>query len=187
MQDEDEPMSYLTVAKDREWVKAMKVELDAIEKNQTWSLVDLPTSCKPIGLKWVYKLKWDPSGNILKHKARLVAKALASSHGWKVHHLDVKSAFLHGRLEEEVYVTQPEGYVNANHPAKVYKLSKALYGLRQAPRAWNSRLDKCLKGLNFTRCGLEYAVYTRKQHGNILIVGVYVDDLIVTGYLFEMR
>ncbi|GJU77038.1 ribonuclease H-like domain, reverse transcriptase, RNA-dependent DNA polymerase [Tanacetum coccineum] len=208
MQDADEPTSYLTAAKDQEWVKAIKVELDAIEKNQTWSLVDLPAVRKPIGLKWVYKLKRDPSGNILKHKARLIAKgyvqkprvdfdevfapvarietirillALASSHGWKVHHLDVKSAFLHGRLEEEVYVTQPEGYVKANHPAKVYKLSKALYGLRQAPRAWNSRLDKCLKGLNFTRCGLEYPVYTRKQHGNILIVGVYVDDLIVTG------
>nr|GFA18477.1 ribonuclease H-like domain, reverse transcriptase, RNA-dependent DNA polymerase [Tanacetum cinerariifolium] len=174
MQDVDEPTSYLTASKDREWVKAMK----------------------------------DPSGNILKHKARLVAKgyvqkpgvdfdevfapvarietirillALVSSHGWRVHHLDVKSAFLNGWLEEEVYVTQPEGYVKANHPEKVYKLSKVLYGLRQAPRAWNSRLDKCLKGLNFTRCGLEYGVYTRKQHGNVLIVGVYVDDLIVIG------
>ncbi|GJQ99116.1 zinc finger, CCHC-type containing protein [Tanacetum coccineum] len=208
MQDADEPTSYLMAAKDREWVKAMNVELDAIEKNQTWSLVDLPVGRKPIGLKWVYKLKRDPSGNILKYKARLVAKgyvqkpgvdfdevfapvarietirillALASSHGWKVHHLDVKSAFLNGTLEEEVYVTQPEGYVKTNHPTKVYKLSKALYGLRQAPRAWNSRLDKFLKGLNFTRCGLEYGVYTRKQHGNVLIVGVYVDDLIVTG------
>nr|GEY51139.1 hypothetical protein [Tanacetum cinerariifolium] len=165
------------------------------------------TGRKPIGLKWVYKLKRDPSGNILKHKERLVAKgyvqklrvgfdevfapvaridtiqillALASLHGWKVHHLDVKSVFLNGRLEEEVYVTQPEGFVKANHPEKVYKQSKALYGLRQAPRAWNSRLDKCLKRLNFTRCGLEYVVYTRKQHGNILIVVVYVDDLIVT-------
>nr|GEV49336.1 retrovirus-related Pol polyprotein from transposon TNT 1-94 [Tanacetum cinerariifolium] len=167
----NEPTSYVMASKDREWVKAMKVELDAIEKNQTWSLVDLPVGRKPIGLKWVYKLKRDPSGNILKHKARLVAKgyvqkpgvdfdevfapvarietirillALASSHGWKVHHLDVKSAFLNGWLEEEVYVTQPEGYMKANHPEKLYKLSKALYGLRQAPRAWNSRLDKCL-------------------------------------------
>nr|GEY63172.1 hypothetical protein [Tanacetum cinerariifolium] len=150
------------------------VELDAIEKNQTWSLVDLPIGRKPIGLKWVYKLKQDPSGNILKHKARLVAKgyvqkpgvdfdevfapvarietirillAFVSSHGWRVHHLDVKSAFLNGWLEEEVYVTQPEGYVKANHPEKVYKLSKVLYGLRQAPRAWNSRLDKMWAGI----------------------------------------
>nr|GEW80220.1 zinc finger, CCHC-type [Tanacetum cinerariifolium] len=122
MQDVDEPTSYLTASKDREWVKAMKV-----------------------------------------------------------HHLDLKSAFLNGWPEEEVYVTQPEGYVKANHPEKVYKQSKALYGLRQASRAWNSRLDKCLKGLNFKRCRLEYGVYIRKQHGNVLIVGVYVDDLIVTG------
>ncbi|GJY52448.1 ribonuclease H-like domain, reverse transcriptase, RNA-dependent DNA polymerase [Tanacetum coccineum] len=183
IQDADEPTSYLTAAKDREWVKAIKDELDAIEKNQTWSLVDLPASRKPIGLKWVYKLKQDPSGNILKHKARLVAKGYVQKPGVdfdKVHYLDVKSAFLYGRLEEEVYVTQSKGYVNANHPVKVYKLSKALYGLRQAPRAWNSRLDKCLKGLNL-RCALEYVVYTRKYHGNVLIVGVYVDDLIVTG------
>nr|GEX43524.1 hypothetical protein [Tanacetum cinerariifolium] len=132
MQDTDEPMSYRTAAKDRERVKAMWVELDAIEKCQTWSIVDLPTGRKPIGLKWIYKLKLDPSGNILKHKARLVAKgyvqkprvdfdelfapiarietirillALSSSHGWKVHHLDVNSAFLNGRLEEEVHST----------------------------------------------------------------------------------
>ncbi|KAI3772361.1 hypothetical protein L6452_03546 [Arctium lappa] len=208
MQDEEEPTMYSVAAKDREWVKAMKTELDAIERNQTWSLVDLPAGRKPIGLKWVYKLKRDPSGKILKHKARLVAKgyvqkpgvdfnevfapvarletiriilALSSSHGWKVHHLDVKSAFLNGTLNEEVFVIQPEGFVNDKCPGKVYKLSKALYGLRQAHRAWNSRLDKCLKGLNFMRCGLEHAMYTRKQHGNVLIVGVYVDDLIVTG------
>ncbi|GKF23065.1 ribonuclease H-like domain, reverse transcriptase, RNA-dependent DNA polymerase [Tanacetum coccineum] len=81
MQDADEPTSYLTAAKDREWVKAMKVELDAIEKNQTWSLIDLPAGRKPIGLKWVYKLKRDPSGNILKHKARLVAKGYVQKPG----------------------------------------------------------------------------------------------------------
>ncbi|KAJ9560140.1 hypothetical protein OSB04_005300 [Centaurea solstitialis] len=208
MQDVDEPTTYSVAAKDREWVKAMKSELDAIERNKTWSLVDLPAGRKPIGLKWLFKLKRDPNGKIIKYKARLVAKgyvqkpgvdfdevfapvarletirillALASSRGWKVHHLDVKSAFLNGNLEEEVYVTQPEGYVKANHPEQVYKLSKALYGLRQAPRAWNSRLDKCLKGLKFERCGLEHAVYTRKEGGNLLIVGVYVDDLVVTG------
>nr|GEZ49513.1 hypothetical protein [Tanacetum cinerariifolium] len=117
----------------------------------------------------------------LKQAAKRIVFWIQSLEEFEVHHLDVKSAFLNGWLEEEVYVTQPEGYVKANHPEKVYKLSKALYGLRQAPRAWNSRLDKCLKGLNFTRCGLEYGVYTRKQHGNVLIVGVYVDDLIVTG------
>lgn len=163
---------------------------------------------KAIGLKWVFKIKRDASGNVTKYKARLVAKgyvqkqgldydevfapvarlktvrillALSGKNGWKVHHLDVKYAFLNGELEEEVYVTQPEGFVMEDQPEKAYKLSKALYGLRQAPRAWNSCLDKCLMGLGFAKCSQEHAVYTRNKDGKLLIVGVYVDDLIVTG------
>jgi hypothetical protein len=124
--------------------------------------VDLPAGQKPIGLKWVYKLKKDSSGAIVKHKARLVVKvyvqregidfdevfapvarldsvrlllALAAQEGWLVHHLDVKSAFLNGELKEEVYVVQPPGFVKKGREHKVYKLDKALYGLRQAPRA----------------------------------------------------
>lgn len=107
--------------------------------------------------------------------------ALAGINGWHVHHLDVKSAFLHGKLEEEVYVTQPEGFVQKNKSGLVYKLSKALYGLRQAPRAWNARLDKHLKLIGFVRCAHEYVVYIRKTNSSLLIVGTYVDDLIVTG------
>ncbi|KAI3510533.1 hypothetical protein L1887_17599 [Cichorium endivia] len=208
MHDREEPTSYSMASEDVDWVNAMKSELEVIEKNKTWNLVELPPGRKPIGLKWVFKLKKDPDGRVLKHKARLVAKgyvqkpgidfdevfapvarietvrillALAGNNGWLVHHLDVKSAFLNGDLEEEVYVTQPEGFMNHDEPRKVYKLSKALYGLRQAPRAWNSRLDKCLKNLGFQRCPQEYAVYTKKKNDKLLIVGVYVDDLIVTG------
>ncbi|GJS39677.1 ribonuclease H-like domain, reverse transcriptase, RNA-dependent DNA polymerase [Tanacetum coccineum] len=119
----------------------------------------------------VYKTKRDAKGKIIKYKARLVAKgyvqeqgidfdevfapvarietvrlilALAAYHGWQVHHLDVKSAFLHGELKEEVYVTQPEGFVQQGNSGKVYKLTKALYGLRQAPRAWNKQLTVAL-------------------------------------------
>lgn len=153
-------------------------------------------------------MKRDPNGKILKYKVRIVAKgyvqkqgvdydevfapvarietirvilALAGSSGWRVHHLDVKSAFLNGRLEDEVYVKQPEGFERRNEEGKVYKLSKALYGLRQAPRAWNACLDQYLKKLGFMRCSLDYSVYTRKKQGRILIIGVYVDDLLVTG------
>ncbi|KAL7582697.1 hypothetical protein Lser_V15G42892 [Lactuca serriola] len=158
----------------------MEVELSAIERNKTWELVRLPPGRRPIGLKWVYKLKRDPDGNVLKHKARILL-ALAGINGWHVHHLDVKSAFLHGKLEEEVYVTQPEGFVQKNKSGLVYKLSKALYGLRQAPRAWNARLDKHLKLIGFVRCAHEYVVYIRKTNSSLLIVGTYVDDLIVTG------
>ncbi|GKD70838.1 ribonuclease H-like domain, reverse transcriptase, RNA-dependent DNA polymerase, partial [Tanacetum coccineum] len=166
--------------------------------NNTWTLVELPPGRKAIGLKWVYKVKKDPTGAVIKHKARLVAKghvqeaeidfdevyapvarietvrillALSSKNGWFIHHLDVKSAFLNGELQDEVYVVQPEGYEKKDQPGKVYKLSKALYGLRQASRAWNSRLDSCLKQLGFKRCQQEYAVYTRNKAGKLLIVG----------------
>lgn len=107
--------------------------------------------------------------------------AYAAQRNWEVHHMDVKTAFLNGELEEEVYVMQPEGFVHKQQPYKVLKLHKVLYGLKQAPRAWNFKLDKCLKSLSFEKCPYEHAVYTRKQGGKMMIVGVYVDDLILTG------
>lgn len=186
----------------------MEAELASIEKNKTWELVDLPKNRKAISLKWVFKMKKDPSGKIIKHKARIVAKgyvqkhgidyeevfapvarietvrlilALTGTNGWKVHHLDVKSAFLNGNLEEEVYVLQPQGYEKKEEPNKVLRLPKALYGLKQAPRAWNACLDRHLKSIGFTRCAHEYSVYTKRYDEQALIVGVYVDDLIITG------
>lgn len=168
----------------------------------------MPPGHKGVGLKWVYKLKRDTNGKIIKHKARLVARgyvqkqgidyeevftpvtrletvrvllALAAKKGWEVHHLDVKSAFLNGELQETVYVTQPEGFVKENKEHMVYKLIKALYGLRQAPRAWYTRLSKYLEKLGFTKCPYEHAVYTKREGEEVLIIGVYVDDLLVTG------
>ncbi|GJY79920.1 zinc finger, CCHC-type containing protein [Tanacetum coccineum] len=205
---EEEPRNYKEASIDKKWIEAMEIELDSINKNNTWTLTTLPPDQKAIGLKWVYKTKRDAEGKIIKYKARLVAKgyvqeqgidfdevfapvarietvrlilALAAYHGWQVHHLDVKSAFLHGDLKEEVYVTQPEGFVQQGNSGKVYKLTKALYGLRQAPRAWNVKLDQTLKSLDFKKCNLEQAVYTKRNKTSTLIVGVYVDDLIITG------
>jgi hypothetical protein len=103
--------------------------------------------------------------------------ALAAQEGWAVHHMDVKSAFLNGELEEEVYAAQPPGFVIAGKESKVLRLRKALYGLRQAPRAWNAKLDSTMSGLGFKRSSSEHAVYVR----NKLLVGVYVDDLVITG------
>lgn len=100
--------------------------------------------------------------------------------GWEVHHLDVKSVFLHGELKEEVYVSQPEGFKVKGKEETVLKLSKALYGLRQAPRAWNTLLDRSMKQLGFTKCAREQTVYKRGKDFTGIIVGVYVDDLIVT-------
>lgn len=183
----DEPICVEQAIKNPVWKAAMDQEIDAIEKNQTWQLVDLPTGHKPIDLKWVFKQKTDQNGKVAKHKARLVAKgyvqrhgidydevfapvtrletvrlllALAAKHAWEVHHLDVKSAFLNGILQEEVYVSQPKGYVKQGFENKVYKLFKALYGLRQAPWAWYSRLSQYLLKLGFIKCPFEHAVYT---------------------------
>jgi hypothetical protein len=186
----------------------MSEEINSIEDNNTWELVDLSVGHKPIGLKWAYKLKKNASGMIVKHKVRLVAKdyvqregvdldevfvpvarldlvrlllTLAAQEGWLVHHLDVKSAFLNGELKEEVYVMQPPGFVKENQEHKVYKLNKALYGLRQAPRAWNIKLDRTLKKHGFVHSPLEHGLYARGDLGSRLLVGVYVDDLIVIG------
>ncbi|GJW92234.1 ribonuclease H-like domain, reverse transcriptase, RNA-dependent DNA polymerase [Tanacetum coccineum] len=208
---EDEPKNYKEASSDQKWIEAMKVELDSINRNNTWELTTLPKGHKAIGLKWVFKTKKDANGNIIKHKARLVAKGYIQQHGidfeevfapvarmetirlllaiaannkWEVHHLDVKSAFLHGDLKEEVYVTQPEGFIKRQDNGKVYRLIKALYGLRQAPRAWNIKLDNTLKSLDFKKCALEQAIYTKKSKDSILstlLIGVYVDDLIITG------
>ncbi|GJW01047.1 ribonuclease H-like domain, reverse transcriptase, RNA-dependent DNA polymerase [Tanacetum coccineum] len=107
--------------------------------------------------------------------------AIAANNKGEVHHLDVKSAFLHGDLKEEVYVTQPEGFVKRQDNRKVYRLIKALYGLRQASRAWNIKLDNTVKSLNFKKCALEQAIYTKTSKDSTLLIGVYVDDLIITG------
>ncbi|GJX29806.1 ribonuclease H-like domain, reverse transcriptase, RNA-dependent DNA polymerase [Tanacetum coccineum] len=107
--------------------------------------------------------------------------AIAANKKWEVHHLDVKYAFLHGELKEEEYVTQPEGFTKKGNDRKVYRLIKALYGLRQAPRAWNIKLDNTLKSLDFKKCALEQAIYTKASKDSLLLVGVYVDDLIITG------
>lgn len=159
-------------------------------------------------MKWVFKIKRNADGSINKYKARLVAKgyvqqhgidyeeviapvarieticlliSLAASRGWEIHHLDVKTAFLHGELKETVYVTQMDGFEVKGSESKVYRLRKALYGLKQAPRAWNYKLNKILVGLRFVRCLKEPSVYRRTASGDLLVVAVYVDDLFVTG------
>ena len=105
---------------------------------------------------------------------------LAAAHNWEIHHLDLKTAFLHGDLKDTVYVTQPEGFEVVGSESKVYKLNKAFYGLRQAPRAWNHKLNSILKELLFVKCSKEPSVYLRKIQGDLLFVAVYVDDLFIT-------
>lgn len=202
----EEPASFAEAEREACWCTAMLEELQSIQDNATWDVVNLPAGHRPIGLKWVFKAKHDERGHIVKHKARLVAKgyvqqcgtdfdevfapvarlesvrlilAVAAHQVWQVHHMDVKSAFRNGELQEEVYVQQPPGFT-VGKEGQVLKLNKALYGLRQAPRAWYSKLDACLVSLDFTRSDHEHAVYTRRSAHKPLIVGVYVDDLLIT-------
>lgn len=107
--------------------------------------------------------------------------ALAAQEAWFLHHMDVKSAFLNGELEEEVYVKQPTGFIKKGEEHKVFKLHKALYDLRQAPRAWNTKLDSTLISLGFVKCPLEHAMYKRGTSSDCLLIGVYVDDILITG------
>ncbi|KAK3124877.1 hypothetical protein QOZ80_7BG0595270 [Eleusine coracana subsp. coracana] len=176
--DDDEPRSFAEAKRDGTWRAAMQSKKDAVAENRTWELADLPRGQRAITLKWVFKLKRDEAGAIVKHKARLVARgfvqqegidfddafapvarmesvrlllALAAQEGWCVHHMDVKSAFLNGDLKEE------------------------------APRVWNAKLDSTLKGMGFEQSPHEAAIYRRGNGGNALLVGVYVDDLVING------
>jgi hypothetical protein len=162
----DELASFIEAEHNLGWKKVMMEEMDSIEENGTWSLVDLPHGRKLIKVKWVFKVKQDDHGVVSKHKACLVMKGYAQRHdidydevfvpvarldsvrllialvahkGWEVHHMDVKSAFLNDDLHEEVYVEQPAGFVVTGKEHKVLKLWKALYGFHQAPRAWNTK------------------------------------------------
>ncbi|CAL9010567.1 unnamed protein product [Prunus brigantina] len=209
-----EPESYNQAAKDEACNKAMSEEISMIEKNSTWELVDRPSSKPIVGVKWIYKTKLNLDGSIQKHKGRLVAKgytqkpgidfnetfalvarldtirtliALAAQKGWKLWQLDVKSAFLNGVLEEEVYVDQPEGFVIQGTEDKVYRLRKALYGLKQAPRAWYSEIDTYLYQCGFHRSPSEATLYVRTKEGvGTLIMSIYVDDIVYTGSSDEM-
>ena len=106
--------------------------------------------------------------------------ALAAQKGWIIHHMDVKSAFLNGHLEEEIFVEQPEGFVVHGQEEKVYRLKKALYGLKQAPRSWYGRIDAHLISLGFEKSLSESTLYVKKRDVGIVIVSLYVDDLLMT-------
>ncbi|CAL2251278.1 unnamed protein product [Prunus armeniaca] len=209
-----EPERYAEAAQDKAWLRAMEDELQMIEKNGTWELVDRPTEKPVIGVKWVYKTKLNLDGSIQKNKARLVAKgyaqkpgldynetyapmarldtirtliALAAKKEWKLYQLDVKSAFLNGVLQEEVYIDQPEGYVIKGKEDKVYRLHKALYGLKQAPRAWYGEIDTYFMQCGFKKSLSEATLYTKSRGDrDILIVSIYVDDIVYTGSCKEL-
>ncbi|GJR60394.1 putative ribonuclease H-like domain-containing protein [Tanacetum coccineum] len=168
-------------------------------------LVTSPNGAKVIGTKWVYRNKKDERGVVVRNKARLVAQghrqeegidydevfapvarieairlflAFASFMGFIVYQMDVKSAFLYGTIDEEVYVSQPPGFVDPDHPTKVYKVVKALYGLHQAPRAWYATLSTFLEKHGYKRGTIDKTLFIRRNKKDIMLVQVYVDDII---------
>eukprot|EP00253_Pinus_taeda_P006070 PITA_06070 len=186
----------------------MDEETNAIERNKTWDLVELPKGKEVIRVKWVYKTKSNAEGKIERHKARLVVKgykqqygrdyeetfapvarmetvkavlSIATQNKWKVDQMDVKSTFLNGVLKEEVYIEKPPGYEKKGQEHKVCRLKKSLYGLKQAPREWYSRIDSYLLENRFEKCEGEPTLYIKEKNGKILIVVLYVDDVIFTG------
>jgi hypothetical protein len=160
-----------------DWKEAVHSEIDSILSNGTWEMVDRPYGCKPIGCKWVFNAKLRSDGNIDKYKVRLVAKgytqkegedffytyspvarliiirvllSLAASHGMFVHQMDVKTTFLNGELEEEISMTQPDGFVVKGQEDKVCKLLKSLYGVKHAPKQWHEKFDVTLRRASFS-------------------------------------
>nr|GEW66757.1 Gag-Pol polyprotein [Tanacetum cinerariifolium] len=133
---------------DSAWIEAMQEELHQFDRLQVWELVDKPFGKSVIKLKWLWKNKKDEDQTVIRNKARLVAKGYAQEEGIDFEEsftpMDVKIAFLNGPLKEEVFITQPDGFVDPDHPEKVYRLKKALYGLKQAPKAWYDELSKFL-------------------------------------------
>ena len=184
----------------------MNEEKDSLDTHDTMEYVERPWGKKVIPVHWIYSVKVDDFGNVTRFKARLVAQgcrqipgidvdevfaptssfgarrallSVAAAKDYEIHQVDIKTAFLNGDLEEEVYVTQPPGFENGDSRI-VCRLNKALYGLKQSPRAWHKKLDMEMTKLGFEACKSDAGVYVRKQAGNPpLYVLVYVDDLLV--------
>lgn len=191
------------------WQKAIDDEIRSLKENETWKLVQLPKDKKPIHCKWVFKIKKDSDGNVVKYKARLVAKgftqvrgvdynetyspvvrsstlrllfSLAAEYDWFIDQWDVNTAFLYGKLKEDIYMLQPKGAVVKGKETMVCKLQRSLYGLKQASNAWFNELDKTMLDLGFIQSKIEPCLYHKNARDNkIIIVVVYVDDIFVFG------
>ena len=209
--DDDEPSSYteaMSRPDAAQWRAAIESELDSLKRTGTWTLTPLGAGRQAIGSRWVLKIKRKADGTVDKYKARLVAKgyaqkagvdydetfapvakftsirmllALAAHHDFDIHHMDVKTAFLNGDLEEVIYMQQPEGYSTAARGEQrlVCKLQKALYGLKQAGRAWNEKILDALVRLQFTPLDSDSCVFVHQGDSYVMYIVLYVDDLLI--------
>ncbi|GJY87596.1 retrovirus-related pol polyprotein from transposon TNT 1-94 [Tanacetum coccineum] len=200
-----EPKDVKEALKDESGVVAMQEKLNQFVANNIWELVPLPISQSVIGTKWVFRNKLDKNGIVSRNKARLVAQgynqqegiaydetyalvarlesirillAIACANDFKLYQMDVKSTFLNGCINEEVYIAQPPGFINFQKPNYVYKLKKALYGLKQAPKAWYDRLKAFLIKQEYAMGMVDNTLFTKKSKSHLIIVQIYVDDII---------
>ncbi|GJT71170.1 retrovirus-related pol polyprotein from transposon TNT 1-94 [Tanacetum coccineum] len=200
-----EPKNFKQAMTKPSWIDAMQEEIHEFQRLEVWELVSCPDKVLLIKLKWIYKVKTDEFGGVLKNKARLVAQGFRQEEGidfeesfapvarieairifianaahknMTIYQMDVKTAFLNGELKEEVYVSQPEGFVDQDNPSHVYKLKKALYGLKQAPRAWYDMLSSFLISQHFSKGAVDPTLFTRQAGNDLLPVQIYVDDII---------
>ena len=206
-----EPQTYKEAVASPEaplWKEAINSEVESILQNHTWELVDLPPGNKLIGYKWIFKRKFKTDGSIDKYKARLVAKgyrqkegldyfdtyspvsritsirmliAIASLYSMEIHQMDVKTAFLNGELDEEIYMEQPEGFVVEGKETKVCKLVKSLYGLKQAPKQWHEKFDHTMLSHGFKINECDKCVYIKQNTNSCVLVCLYVDDMLIMG------
>ncbi|TLX69534.1 hypothetical protein E9993_22935, partial [Labilibacter sediminis] len=208
---ENEPKTYQEAVNSSEgpqWKEAIKSEIESILQNHTWELVDLPPGSKPLGYRWIFKRKMKADGSIDKYKARLVVKgyrqkegldyfdtyspvtritsirmvlAIAAIRNLQIHQMDVKTAFLNGELEEEIYMEQPEGFVASGYENKVCKLVKSLYGLKQAPKQWHQKFDQAMMESGFKINECDKCVYVKNTTHGYVILCLYVDDMLIIG------
>nr|GEZ81610.1 retrovirus-related Pol polyprotein from transposon TNT 1-94 [Tanacetum cinerariifolium] len=191
----------------------MQEELNEFERLEVWELVPQPDKVMVITLKWIYKVKLDELGGIIKNKAFLVARGYRQEEGINfeeyfslvarleairiflayvahknmvVYQMDVKTAFLNGNMWEEVYVSQPDGFVDQDNPNHVYNLKKALYGLKQAPRAWYDMLSSFLVSQDFSKGSMDPTLFIRRNGNDLLRVQIYVDDIIFAASTLEL-
>ncbi|MED6131213.1 hypothetical protein PIB30_117115 [Stylosanthes scabra] len=203
----NEPKTYAEAVVDSNWKEAIDNELSALEQNKTWTLTQLPIGKKTVGCKWVFKLKLHPDGSIERYKARLVAQgfsqtqgvdykdifspvvkmttfrmvvSVAAVKGWHLHQLGVNTAFLHGDLNEIVYMKPPPG-LHLPEPGLICKLDHSLYGLKQASRQWNLKLANSLIDIGYTQCKHDYNMFTKQSSTGFTVLLVYIDDLVLAG------
>lgn len=205
----DDPKTFknaINSAHKCEWMTSMDAEMSAFSLNSVWTLVEPPKDCNVVGCKWIYKTKRDNAGNVVKYKSRLVAQGFsqkfgvdydevfapvvkqstfrmfltkASKDNMFVHHVDVKTAFLNGELEENIYMKQPKGYINEDHPNHVYKLNKSIYGLKQAARSWFKKAREVLNSIGFQQSKEDECLYFLKNGNKITYLLIYVDDILI--------